>query len=105
MLGSLLEMNSGSRNKRVRTIFTHEQLEALEAQFTKQQYMVGTDRYYLANKLSLTEAQVKVWFQNRRIKWRKQNLEGGRISDLQDYYSATPRDDCVSESGSDSGSI
>lgn len=64
-----------AKGKRVRTIFTPEQLERLEAEFERQQYMVGTERYYLASSLNLTEAQVKVWFQNRRIKWRKQHLE------------------------------
>ncbi|KAG7165068.1 ventral anterior homeobox 2-like [Homarus americanus] len=71
--------NSGSsakaKVKRVRTIFTAEQLERLEAEFARQQYMVGPERLYLAAALNLTEAQVKVWFQNRRIKWRKQYME------------------------------
>ncbi|XP_074847752.1 homeobox protein not2-like [Carettochelys insculpta] len=61
--------------KRVRTVFKPEQLERLEQEFLKQQYMVGTERVDLAATLHLTETQVKVWFQNRRIKWRKQNLE------------------------------
>ncbi|XP_021926573.1 homeobox protein Nkx-6.3 [Zootermopsis nevadensis] len=64
-----------AKSKRVRTIFTQEQLERLEAEFERQQYMVGPERLYLAHALQLTEAQVKVWFQNRRIKWRKQHLE------------------------------
>ncbi|KAL5234673.1 hypothetical protein ACI65C_002083 [Semiaphis heraclei] len=63
------------KSKRVRTIFTPEQLERLEMEFERQQYMVGPERLYLAHTLQLTEAQVKVWFQNRRIKWRKQHLE------------------------------
>uniref|UniRef100_H2YXD7 Homeobox domain-containing protein n=1 Tax=Ciona savignyi TaxID=51511 RepID=H2YXD7_CIOSA len=58
--------------KRIRTIFTPEQLEKLESEFGRQHYMVGSERYYLARQLKLNEAQVKVWFQNRRIKWRKQ---------------------------------
>ncbi|XP_011189034.2 alpha-protein kinase 1 [Zeugodacus cucurbitae] len=66
---------SSMKNKRVRTIFTPEQLERLEAEFERQQYMVGPERLYLAHTLQLTEAQVKVWFQNRRIKWRKHHLE------------------------------
>ncbi|XP_047116041.1 homeobox protein EMX2-like [Schistocerca piceifrons] len=66
---------SAGKCKRVRTIFTPEQLERLEAEFERQQYMVGPERLYLAHALQLTEAQVKVWFQNRRIKWRKQHLE------------------------------
>ncbi|XP_076069699.1 uncharacterized protein LOC143041571 [Oratosquilla oratoria] len=64
-----------SKCKRVRTIFTADQLERLEAEFARQQYMVGPERLYLAAALNLTEAQVKVWFQNRRIKWRKQYIE------------------------------
>ncbi|KFQ46295.1 Homeobox protein not2, partial [Nestor notabilis] len=61
--------------KRVRTIFTSEQLARLEEEFARQQYLVGTERWLLASSLHLTEEQVKVWFQNRRIKWRKQSLE------------------------------
>ncbi|XP_069601007.1 homeobox protein notochord-like [Ranitomeya imitator] len=64
-----------SKLKRIRTVFTPEQLEKLEKDFLKQQYMVGTERVDLAATLGLTETQVKVWFQNRRIKWRKQSLE------------------------------
>ncbi|XP_032672376.1 uncharacterized protein LOC116844652 isoform X1 [Odontomachus brunneus] len=65
----------GGKVKRVRTIFTAEQLERLEGEFARQQYMVGPERLYLAHALRLTEAQVKVWFQNRRIKWRKLHHE------------------------------
>ncbi|KAK1175144.1 homeobox protein not2 [Acipenser oxyrinchus oxyrinchus] len=67
--------SKGGKSKRVRTIFTNEQLSRLEKEFARQQYMVGSERFVLASALHLTEAQVKVWFQNRRIKWRKQSLE------------------------------
>uniref|UniRef100_A0A8C7CLX7 Notochord homeobox n=1 Tax=Oncorhynchus kisutch TaxID=8019 RepID=A0A8C7CLX7_ONCKI len=63
------------KSKRMRTSFTNEQLDRLEKEFSRQQYMVGSERFLLASGLQLTEAQVKVWFQNRRIKWRKQSLE------------------------------
>ncbi|XP_013909037.1 PREDICTED: homeobox protein not2-like [Thamnophis sirtalis] len=76
-LGPALPWRPGGpcKLKRVRTVFTPEQLERLEEEFLKQQYLVGSERLDLAAALQLTETQVKVWFQNRRIKWRKQSLE------------------------------
>lgn len=68
------KMEVSSRSKRKRTIFTADQLERLEKEFDRQQYIVGTQRFYLAADLGLNETQVKIWFQNRRIKWRRQNL-------------------------------
>ncbi|KAL2077404.1 hypothetical protein ACEWY4_026908 [Coilia grayii] len=57
--------------RRIRTIFTAEQLKKLEEVFSKQRYMTGTEKVLLASALRLTETQVKVWFQNRRTKWRR----------------------------------
>ena len=61
------------KTKRNRTVFTNEQLDRLELVFTKSKYLVGNERTALAAELNLNETQVKVWFQNRRIKYRKQN--------------------------------
>ncbi|KAL7306316.1 hypothetical protein TKK_0001744 [Trichogramma kaykai] len=93
--------------KRVRTIFTAEQLERLEGEFARQQYMVGPERLYLAHALRLTEAQVKVWFQNRRIKWRKVNHEqqSQRLHELGQTAIASSAaiepDDCSNENSPD----
>ncbi|XP_047484998.1 ventral anterior homeobox 2b-like [Penaeus chinensis] len=60
--------------KRHRTVFTDSQLQRLEEEFQRQQYLVGPERKQLANQLQLSDLQLKVWFQNRRIKWRKNQL-------------------------------
>ncbi|CAC5363214.1 unnamed protein product [Mytilus coruscus] len=67
-----------AKGKRNRTAFTADQLHALEMEFEKQQYLVGEERIEFAASLNLTVLQVKVWFQNRRIKWRKEQLEQGK---------------------------
>nr|BBC20843.1 homeobox protein Noto1 [Parasteatoda tepidariorum] len=72
-----VEIESG-KSKRVRTIFSADQMARLEQEFSRSQYMVGQERTYLAQVLNLTESQVKIWFQNRRIKYRKQTLENQR---------------------------
>ncbi|KAG7266148.1 hypothetical protein CRUP_016396 [Coryphaenoides rupestris] len=73
--GHSFKAKGAGKSKRMRTSFTNEQLSRLEKEFSRQQYTVGSERFVLASALHLTEAQVKVWFQNRRIKWRKQSLE------------------------------
>ncbi|XP_007950858.1 homeobox protein notochord [Orycteropus afer afer] len=60
------------QRKRVRTMFNLEQLVELEKVFAKQHNLVGKKRAQLAARLNLTENQVRVWFQNRRVKYQKQ---------------------------------
>lgn len=57
---NVMQNKKNCKSKRVRTIFTPEQLERLEAEFERQQYMVGPERLYLAHTLQLTEAQVNL---------------------------------------------
>ncbi|XP_051835023.1 homeobox protein EMX1-like [Antechinus flavipes] len=61
--------------KRIRTAFSPSQLLRLERTFEKSHYVVGAERKQLANSLCLTETQVKVWFQNRRTKHKRQKME------------------------------
>jgi len=62
--------------KRIRTAFSPSQLLKLEQAFEKNQYVVGQERKDLAKSLNLSETQVKVWFQNRRTKSKREVTEG-----------------------------
>nr|XP_020459252.1 homeobox protein vent1-like [Monopterus albus] len=58
--------------RRVRTKFTPEQISKLEKIFNKHKYLDAGERVKTAQKLSLTETQVRTWFQNRRMKLKRE---------------------------------
>ncbi|CAH2041470.1 unnamed protein product, partial [Iphiclides podalirius] len=66
------DVTSSGKRKRSwsRAVFSNLQRKGLERRFQIQKYITKPDRRQLAATLGLTDAQVKVWFQNRRMKWR-----------------------------------
>lgn len=67
------------KGRRSRTVFTELQLMGLEKRFEKQKYLSTPDRIDLAESLGLSQLQVKTWYQNRRMKWKKIVLQGGGL--------------------------
>ncbi|XP_048091624.1 homeobox protein pnx [Alosa alosa] len=75
---------SKAKARRIRTAFTLEQLRILEHRFRNSHYLSVFERFGIAKALNLSETQVKVWFQNRRTKWKKER-EGQRLEDHDQY--------------------
>ena len=60
-------LKTNKKPRKARTAFTDQQLNCLEKSFERQKYLSVQDRMELAARLSLSDTQVKTWYQNRRF--------------------------------------
>ena len=73
--GECANMIKQRQRRKPRVLFSQQQVFELERRFKQQRYLSAPEREQLANMLKLTSTQVKIWFQNRRYKCKRQKLD------------------------------
>lgn len=60
------------RKRKHPPLFSPHQIQTMEKEFAKQRHVTEDSRARLASEVNLTKTQVKIWFQTRRTKWKKE---------------------------------
>ncbi|KAJ8711559.1 hypothetical protein PYW08_008513 [Mythimna loreyi] len=86
------------RRKKARTTFTGRQIFELEKLFEVKKYLSSGERADMAKLLNVTETQVKIWFQNRRTKWKKKdNVSNAEVAEMKQQNKPEEKKDTPQE--------
>jgi len=94
-------LDKDGKKKHTRPTFSGQQIFALEKTFEQTKYLAGPERAKLAYALGMTESQVKVWFQNRRTKWRKRHAAEMATAKRKQEHAAGDLDDASDDNEDD----
>ncbi|KAI1887169.1 hypothetical protein AGOR_G00203360 [Albula goreensis] len=92
--GEIRLNGKGKKIRKPRTIYSSLQLQALNQRFQQTQYLALPERADLAAKLGLTQTQVKIWFQNKRSKYKKILKHGSSGPEGEFLHTATSVSPC-----------
>uniref|UniRef100_A0A8B9RYT1 Homeobox domain-containing protein n=1 Tax=Accipiter nisus TaxID=211598 RepID=A0A8B9RYT1_9AVES len=92
--GELRINGKGKKLRKPRTIYSSLQLQALNQRFQQTQYLALPERAELAAQLGLTQTQVKIWFQNKRSKYKKIMKQGSSAPDGEHLHTAASLSPC-----------
>ena len=82
-------MKPALQKRRRRVLFTKSQTQELEKRFREQRYLSAPEREELSKQINLTPTQIKIWYQNHRYKYKRQQAETAAMNRMH-FFSAAP---------------